>query len=204
VSVFAPRCWRLWSVKGKKRATLTVREWWFDDDGCSLDDQHAFQACLIDRSSISPFRINHLRTVWESLAQNAPSSPRRPLCNLESSVYGPADPAYSWKLCQTSECLSLTSDSVSHPTVQIHLVDASATRSVQRGSLTQWFAKRNSASRTSSISCLNSSLSFSSAIRASWQQLVLKGLSWCLAGTIVGTVLVPEVQRRCVLLSAML
>jgi hypothetical protein len=32
-----------------------------------------FQACLIDRSSISPFRINHLRAVWNSIAQNLPS-----------------------------------------------------------------------------------------------------------------------------------
>src|SRR4051812_19045024 len=29
----------------------------------------SFQACLIDRSSISPFRINDLRTVWNSVAQ---------------------------------------------------------------------------------------------------------------------------------------
>ena len=32
-----------------------------------------FQACLIDRSSISPFRINDLRTAWNSVAQNPPS-----------------------------------------------------------------------------------------------------------------------------------
>jgi hypothetical protein len=49
-----------------------------------------------------------LRTVWNSLAQNAPSNPRRPICDLESSVYGPADPASLWKLCQTSECRWLT------------------------------------------------------------------------------------------------
>jgi hypothetical protein len=34
---------------------------------------HAFQACSIDRSDISPFRINHLRAVWNSIAQNLPS-----------------------------------------------------------------------------------------------------------------------------------
>jgi hypothetical protein len=67
-----------------------------------------FQACLIDRSSISPFRIKHLRTVWDSLAQNAPSNPRRPLCDLESSVYGPADRRRRGILCQTCECRSLT------------------------------------------------------------------------------------------------
>ena len=33
----------------------------------------AFQACSIDHSDISPFRINHLRAVWNSVAQNAPS-----------------------------------------------------------------------------------------------------------------------------------
>ena len=55
--------------------------------------QFAFQACSIDHSDISPFRINRLRTVWISLSQNAPSNPRGPLCDLESSVYGRADPA---------------------------------------------------------------------------------------------------------------
>ena len=33
----------------------------------------AFQACSIDHSDISPFRINHLRAVWNSVAQNPPS-----------------------------------------------------------------------------------------------------------------------------------
>jgi hypothetical protein len=33
----------------------------------------AFQACSIDHSDISPFRINQLRTVWNRIAQNLPS-----------------------------------------------------------------------------------------------------------------------------------
>src|SRR5262245_45056496 len=32
-----------------------------------------FQTCSIDHSDISPFRINELRTVWKSVAQNPPS-----------------------------------------------------------------------------------------------------------------------------------
>jgi hypothetical protein len=34
----------------------------------------AFQACSIDHSDISPFRINHLRAVQNSVAQNPPSN----------------------------------------------------------------------------------------------------------------------------------
>ena len=33
----------------------------------------AFQACSIDHSDISPFRINALRAVWNSVAQSPPS-----------------------------------------------------------------------------------------------------------------------------------
>jgi hypothetical protein len=33
-----------------------------------------FQACLIGRSSISAFRINDLRTAWDSASQNPPSN----------------------------------------------------------------------------------------------------------------------------------
>lgn len=38
----------------------------------TLLQRSAFQARLIDRSSISPFRINDLRTAWNSVAQNLP------------------------------------------------------------------------------------------------------------------------------------
>jgi len=34
----------------------------------------AFQACSIDHSDISPFRINELRAVWKIVAQNPPSN----------------------------------------------------------------------------------------------------------------------------------
>src|SRR6476469_10397357 len=33
-----------------------------------------FQACSIDHSDISPFKINDLRAVWNSVAQNPPSN----------------------------------------------------------------------------------------------------------------------------------
>jgi len=34
-----------------------------------------FQACSFNHSDISPFRINELRAVWNSVAQNPPSRP---------------------------------------------------------------------------------------------------------------------------------
>ena len=37
---------------------------------------HAFQACSIDHSDISPFRIKHLRTARNSVTQNPPSIQR--------------------------------------------------------------------------------------------------------------------------------
>ena len=37
--------------------------------------EHAFQACSIDHSDISPFRIKHLRTARNSVTQNPPSIP---------------------------------------------------------------------------------------------------------------------------------
>jgi hypothetical protein len=33
----------------------------------------AFQACSFNHSDISPFRINELQEVWNSVAQNLPS-----------------------------------------------------------------------------------------------------------------------------------
>jgi hypothetical protein len=46
----------------------------------------AFQACSIDHSDISPFRINHLRVVWNSLAQNPPSNPDCPRTRSDSAT----------------------------------------------------------------------------------------------------------------------
>ena len=48
---------------------------------------HAFQACAFNHSAISPFRINHLRAVWNSVAQNPPSNPAAPRCDLDSAGY---------------------------------------------------------------------------------------------------------------------
>jgi hypothetical protein len=47
-----------------------------------------FQACSIDHSDISPFGINHLRTVWNSVAQNPPSHSTALRSDLHSAVCG--------------------------------------------------------------------------------------------------------------------
>ena len=52
---------------------------------------HAFQACSIDHSDISPFRINELRAVLSSLSQNAPSNTPVRRCDLYSAVCGRVD-----------------------------------------------------------------------------------------------------------------
>ena len=41
-----------------------------------------FQACSIDHSDISPFRINELQAVWNSVAQDLPSR----ISDLKSSM----------------------------------------------------------------------------------------------------------------------
>ena len=48
---------------------------------------HAFQACSFNHSDISPFRINDLRTVWNSVAQNPPLNRSGPRCRLSSAIY---------------------------------------------------------------------------------------------------------------------
>ena len=50
-----------------------------------------FQACSIDHSDISPFRINDLRTIRNSVAQNSPSNRIVPRCCLYSGVCGRAE-----------------------------------------------------------------------------------------------------------------
>jgi hypothetical protein len=47
----------------------------------------AFQACSIDHSDISPFRIKHLRTARNSVTQNPPSIPSVLPSGLESAAY---------------------------------------------------------------------------------------------------------------------
>ena len=47
-----------------------------------------FQACSIDHSDISPFRINDLRAARNSLSQNPPSNGPVPRCDLHSAVCG--------------------------------------------------------------------------------------------------------------------
>ena len=50
---------------------------------------HVFQACSFDHSNISPFRINHLRAVWHSVARNSSfKSSSSAIPDLGSSVYG--------------------------------------------------------------------------------------------------------------------
>ena len=48
---------------------------------------HAFQACSFNHSDISPFRINHLQAVWNSVAQNPPLNRSGPRCRLSSAIY---------------------------------------------------------------------------------------------------------------------
>src|SRR6186997_270034 len=62
---------------------------------------HAFQACSFNHSDISPFRINDLRAVPNSVAQNPPSNLAVPRCDLDSVVCGGASSRSSLKLCQT-------------------------------------------------------------------------------------------------------
>ena len=62
----------------------------------------AFQACSIDHSDISPFRIKHLRVVWNSVAQNPPSNRCDSISDLRSVSCERARTNRSRKLCQTS------------------------------------------------------------------------------------------------------
>jgi len=50
-----------------------------------------FQACSIDHSDISPFRIDDLRAARNSLSQNPPSNRTVPRCDLHSAVCGHAE-----------------------------------------------------------------------------------------------------------------
>ena len=50
-----------------------------------------FQACSIDHSDISPFRINDLRAARNSVSQNPPSNRTVPRCDLHSAVCGRAE-----------------------------------------------------------------------------------------------------------------
>ena len=61
-----------------------------------------FQACSIDHSDISPFRINHLRAVWNSVTQNPPSNASVRGCGLNSAVYPDGSLSQRSKLCNTS------------------------------------------------------------------------------------------------------
>jgi hypothetical protein len=67
-----------------------------------------FQACSIDHCDISPFRINDLRAVRNSVAQNLPSIPPVPPCNLDSTTYGLSVERSSRELCKTLQCRRIT------------------------------------------------------------------------------------------------
>ena len=47
------------------------------------------------------FRINHLRAVWNSVAQNPPSNPAGLRCDLNSGVYRRMSACSSTELCKT-------------------------------------------------------------------------------------------------------
>ena len=61
----------------------------------------AFQACSIDHSDISPFKINDLRAAWIRIAQNPPSRISDLTCREVPRGYGDARGAVDGKLCQT-------------------------------------------------------------------------------------------------------
>jgi len=61
----------------------------------------AFQACSFNHSDISPFRINHLRAVWNSVAQNPPSRISDLICRMLPTIYRDAHDIVGAKLCQT-------------------------------------------------------------------------------------------------------
>ena len=69
---------------GALRCTALLREvverWCVGACRCALLSAAGinFQACSFNHSDISPFRINHLRAVRNSVAQNPPSNPARP------------------------------------------------------------------------------------------------------------------------------
>src|SRR5438045_1961975 len=63
---------------------------------------HAFQACAFNHSAISPFRINHLRAVWNSVAQNPPSDLHVPRSLGESALCECGRIGFRCELCQTS------------------------------------------------------------------------------------------------------
>jgi hypothetical protein len=56
------------------------------------------------------FRINELRAVRNSVAQNPPSNPAALRCVSDSAVYRRTEGHHSLKLCQTSQCRSITYD----------------------------------------------------------------------------------------------
>jgi hypothetical protein len=58
----------------------------FDVGRCSSPESF-FQACSVDHSDISPFKINDLQAVLSSLAQNAPSNVAVPPCDFKSAIY---------------------------------------------------------------------------------------------------------------------
>ena len=63
---------------------------------------HAFQACSFNHSDISPFRINHLRAVWNSVTQNPPLNASVRGCGLDSAGYRDGSSSHQSKLCNTS------------------------------------------------------------------------------------------------------
>jgi hypothetical protein len=60
-----------------------------------------FQACSFNHSDISPFRINELQSVRNSVAQNLPSRTSDPRCRVDPVVCRYAQGATAAELCQT-------------------------------------------------------------------------------------------------------
>src|SRR3954471_15336517 len=67
-----------------------------------------FQACSIDHSDISPFRINHLRAVRNRIGQNLPSRIFDLRCPVVPTVYWDTHADEEAKLCQTVRSCAIT------------------------------------------------------------------------------------------------
>jgi hypothetical protein len=70
-------------------------------DVSALLERSAFQACSIDHSDISPFRINGLRAARKQIITQWLHPPSFLRWDLDSAVYGGRIKARSRKLCKT-------------------------------------------------------------------------------------------------------
>jgi len=103
-----------------------------------------FQACSIDHSDISPFRINDLRAVRNSVAQNPPSGTSDLACRMMPTGYGHAHDVVAANCVRPLNVLrSLTAILLSRASARFHPrcfasnASSSAPRAVQSGQVLQ-------------------------------------------------------------------